>query len=196
MAVTANQLIYRADDCKAGIPVAASTTLYQGTMCFLSATGYLDDDTASGVNLFAGINIKYIDNSSGSAGDVSAEVWTDGVFKLTGSGFSQASVGQKVYATDNATLTLDPATANSVYVGVIREYVSSTVVWVEIEPEGLPAGRNLVLYDGGTNKPGVITLYEADGTPQYLWVDADKLRIHTAFPTTAASDGAVVGTQT
>lgn len=43
--------------------------------------------------------------------------------------------------------------------------------------------------------PGVVVLYEADGTAQYLWVDSGKLRIHSSAPSTAASDGSVVGSQ-
>lgn len=131
MAVTANQLIERQDECRSGGPVAESTTLYAGALTFLNASGYYDDDTASGVNRFAGININYVDNSGGSNGDKSCEVYNRGVFKLTGSGFAQTSVGKPVYASDNYTLTLTP-TASTVLVGIIREYISATVVMVEI----------------------------------------------------------------
>jgi len=133
MAVTANQLIARAEGCKVGMPVAASTRIYQGTLVF-AAGGYADDDTASGANRFAGIAIEEKDNSSGSAGDLTVEVWKEGVFELTGSGFAQTSVAKDVYASDNYTLTLTP-TASTVRVGTIVEYVSSTRVRVEINPE-------------------------------------------------------------
>jgi hypothetical protein len=58
MAVTANQLIKRQEGCKRSYPVAASTHIYQGTNVFINANGYADDDTATGVNGFAGIAIS------------------------------------------------------------------------------------------------------------------------------------------
>lgn len=136
MAATANKpLTNTGEPAREGCPVAASTRLYQGCMSFYNATGYLDDDTASGVNRFAGVNIKEVDNSSGSAGDVSAEVFTEGSHVFEGSGFTQASVGQRVYATDNFTVTCTAATAGAVYIGVCKEYISSTKIRVEIDPE-------------------------------------------------------------
>src|SRR5688572_10618887 len=111
MAVTANQLIERADGNKKGYPVAASTYLYQGALSFVNSSGYLDDDTASGVNAFAGVNIEAKDNSAGSNGDLSTEIWKTGDFLLTGSGFGQSSVGLPVYAIDNYTLTLTQTTS-------------------------------------------------------------------------------------
>src|SRR5688500_4778707 len=127
MAVTANQMISRADGNKMGFPVATATHLYQGALNFVNSGGYLDDDTASGVNAFDGINIEDKDNT-GADGAVWTEVWRTGNFLLTGTGFGQTSVGLPVYATDNYTLTLTQTTAGAVYVGKIVEYVSSTKV--------------------------------------------------------------------
>lgn len=135
MAVTANQLTKRQEGCRVHYPVAASTTLYEGTLGFRSVTGYLDDDTATGANRFGGILVSYVDNASGSAGDVKGEVYTDGVFELVGTGFTQASVGLPVYATDNYTITNDPS-ASGVYIGQCVGYVSSTKILVDIDPDG------------------------------------------------------------
>lgn len=135
MAVTANQLTKRQEGCRKSYPVAASTTLYEGALSFLSVTGYIDDDTATGVNKFAGVNVAYVDNSSGSAGDVQGEVYADGVFELTGTGFTQASVGLDVYATDNYTVTCAPS-ASGVKIGRCEGYVSSTKILVDIDPDG------------------------------------------------------------
>jgi hypothetical protein len=131
MAVTANQLITRQDGLRKGYPVAASTTLYEGTLVFL-ASGYADDDTASGANAFGGVAIAKIDNSAGSSGDLNVECHTEGVFRLVGSGFSQATVGSLIYATDNYTVTTT-ATGNSVLIGKCVGYVSSTVIDVKID---------------------------------------------------------------
>lgn len=131
MAVTANQLIKRQGTCKGTAPVAASTTIYQGTLVF-GASGYADDDTASGLNPFLGVAIEKKDNSSGSAGDLNLELWKGGVFELSGSGFSQSSVGDPVYATDNYTITTTPTEAG-VKIGTVSEYVSATKARVQIE---------------------------------------------------------------
>lgn len=133
-AVTANQLLRRRDCNKNGGPVAASTTLYQGTMAFVNATGYIDDDTASGVNKFAGIVPVQVDNSSGAAGDLDTDLFAEGQFLLTGSGFTQADVGKPVFATDNNTIVLAPTDA-AVYVGTVATFESTTTLWVRLDTE-------------------------------------------------------------
>lgn len=132
MAVTANQLITRQDSDRAGYPVAASTTIYQGTLAFVNASGYLDDDTANGANKFAGVSVELCDNSSGANGDLKVDVWCEGKFELTGSGFAQTDIGKPAYATDNYTVTANP-TDGAVYIGIIKEYVSATKVVVELD---------------------------------------------------------------
>ena len=131
MSVTTDQLINRGDTRYMGGVVAAATILYGGTMVFVNASGYLDDDTNSGANKFAGIAPERYDNSGGANGEVKAKIENQGYFVLSGSGFTQADVGAKVYASDNYTLT-KTAAGNS-FVGVIREYISATQVKVEIK---------------------------------------------------------------
>lgn len=132
MAVTANQLIKRQDECRKSYPVEESTRIYEGTIAFVNASGYLDDDTASGVNKFAGIAIVEADNSSGADGDKNCEVWTEGVFELTGSGFTQADVGKNAFATDNYTITVADG-ASAVRIGVVAGYVSATKLMVRLD---------------------------------------------------------------
>jgi hypothetical protein len=133
MAVTADQLITRSDFDRGGGPVYQSTILYGGTFVFWNSGGFLDDDTASGANKFAGMAVKRYDNSAGADGDIQADIWTTGGFTVTGSGFAQSSVGLDCFATDNYTATLT-STGNSVRIGRIIEYISSTKVRVEIAP--------------------------------------------------------------
>lgn len=175
MSVAANQLITRGTGCRGNHPVAGSTRLYQGTLAFLNASGYLDDDTASGVNRFAGVNEKDVDNSSGSAGDLRAETLRDGQFLLVGAGFALTSVGQDVYATDNYTLTLNGSAPGAVYVGQITEYVSATKVWVELDPrEAKRKSAATVAAAGSTQSDAaqltadVNTVTGADGTKGVL----------------------------
>ena len=130
MAVTANQTVKRQEGCRGSGPVAAAIAIYEGTLVFSTVLGYITNVIASGVNAFEGIAVKAADNSSGAAGDKKAEFWKDGVFELTGSGFSQATVGVPIYATDNYTVTTSGEAA--VYIGQCVGYVSSTKILVRI----------------------------------------------------------------
>lgn len=136
MAVTANQLIKRRDDGRASGPVAASVRLYEGTLVYITAAGYLTNVVASGANRFFGIATKDYDNSSGSAGDVFAECFTDGVFDLVGSGFAQTQAGEDIYGSDNFTITT--TSTNMSYIGPCVEYVSATVLRVRLMPIHTP----------------------------------------------------------
>lgn len=131
MPVTTDQLINRGDCRYTEQPVAASTVLYGGTLVFTNSGGFADDDIAAGANTFAGIVTRRYDNSGGANGDITAQIENRGQFVLTGSGFTQADVNVKVYATDNYTLT--KTSTNNVFVGVIREVISATQVKVEIK---------------------------------------------------------------
>lgn len=137
MAATTNQLIEaQAAGGLIGVPVAASTTIYQGTMNFFNRTsgaqeGYLTGDDNGGANTFAGIARAEVDNSAGSAGDKDAELYTEGSFVLTGSGFTQANNGDIAYATDNYTVT--PSSGSAVRIGRFVEYISATRMRVKID---------------------------------------------------------------
>jgi hypothetical protein len=137
MAVTANQVIEKREG-RRSYPVAASVHIYEGTLVFLTAAGYATDVTATGVNGFVGVAVGEQDNSSGSAGDLTVEVWAEGEFVLQGTGFAQADVGSKVYAEDNYAVGVSISTA-SVPIGMVTEYISSTKIRVDIDPVGVGA---------------------------------------------------------
>lgn len=156
MAVTANQVIEKREG-RRSYPVAASVHIYEGTLVFLTAAGYATDVTATGVNGFVGVAVGEQDNSSGSAGDLTVEVWADGEFVLQGTGFAQADVGSKVYAEDNFTVGVSISTA-SVPIGMVTEYISSTKIRVEIDPVGV----------GALPVAALTTItHTAPGTPDY-----------------------------
>lgn len=131
MAVTANQTLRRRDGNRANYLAAAATYFYAATLAFINEAGYLVSIVNSGVNKFAGLVVKEVDNSAGAAGDLNVEVMVDrDVVLLTGTGFTQATVGRKIYATDNYTITTNPT--NAVYIGRCVEYYSTTQVYVQI----------------------------------------------------------------
>ena len=133
MAVTAEQRMKIQGPRHTGFgPVITSVVLYGGTMVFVDAsTGYLTNDDDGGANAFAGIAKRTYDNSSGSSGDIDAELYTECDIELTGSGFDQADNHVDIYATDNYTITTTGTSAT--YIGRSVAYVSSTKLIVRIE---------------------------------------------------------------
>ncbi len=158
MAVTANQLIKRQEGCKRSYPVEESTRIYQGTLVFVNAAGYACDVTATGVNAFVGVAAAEADNTSGADGAIEVEVFTDGDFELTGTGFAQTDVGMPIYADDNYACVVSLG-STSVRVGRVVRYVSSTKHIVSIQPSGVGSLEVAPLT--------TITPADAAGTPDY-----------------------------
>ena len=158
MAVTENKLIKRQDGAKRSYPVSASTRIYQGTLVFVNAAGNAHDETATGVNAFAGIAIAEANNTDGAAGDIEVEVYTDGDFELTGTGFALTDNAMPVYADDNYALVLTLG-ATSVRIGTIVRAVSSTKAIVAIKTGRVGALDTAALT--------TITPADAAGTPDY-----------------------------
>ncbi len=135
MAVSANQVVlmqYAENiiQCK-----AAAVNLYQNTIAFWDAsTGFITNDDNAGANAFAGIVYQQCDNSGGSAGDKVVELYTEGVFRLTGSSFAQATAGDLIYATDNFVITATSTSASRI--GRAVNYVSATQMDVMIDVLG------------------------------------------------------------
>jgi hypothetical protein len=144
MAVTANQPIRRRGTSPRirKVPVAASTILYEGTLCFEDAGGDFTGTVLEG-GTFGGIVRKMVDNSGGadaSAGGFGAkwaEVYVDTEFLLpfTGTDLVVGDIGKPAYASDNYTLT--EVATDLVPVGVITEVVSTSLAWVSIHGLGV-----------------------------------------------------------
>lgn len=110
-------------------PVKASTVLYSGTLTYIdSATGYITDDDAAGANVFFGVTRDTHDNSAGANGDINCEVYSEGIFFFSGTGFAQDDLGVSAHGVDNFTVAL---TGGSV-VGKIAEVVSATEISIKI----------------------------------------------------------------
>lgn len=113
-------------------PVKAAILLPHGRPVFVESTGYATNTSASGANKFVGIARLRADNTGGANGDISVEVFNDGEFELTGSGFAQTDVRAPVYLADNGD-GLTKSASSATYIGRISKFVSSTIVAVEIE---------------------------------------------------------------
>ena len=132
-AVTANQLLTaKCPGRKIAGKAAASQNLYANTLAF-GASGYASGDDGGGANAFLGVVVDQKDNSSGSAGDLDVELYTDGVFYLNGTSFTQGTVGSAIYAVDNYTVQTSATSASRI--GTCVEYVSATEIGVLITPQ-------------------------------------------------------------
>jgi len=118
-------------------PVGASSTIYRGAMVMHNAAGFMVPCAAESGAVFAGIAEEEVDNSTGSDGDKQCKAIHDGRFLLTGAGFTQADVGEIVYASDDETIT--KTAGSNVLVGKIQKFVSATQVWVLLENNPAPA---------------------------------------------------------
>ena len=132
MAVAENQLISREDGIVGGGPVIADKTLYIGTMCFIdAATGLYTDIINGGANKFGGIVRDFADNAGGADAAVNVNVFERSSFILPLASAAQDDVGKKVYAVDNADVSL--TATSQTYVGTITRLVDDAHVLVAID---------------------------------------------------------------
>jgi hypothetical protein len=90
------------------MPVAASTTIYQGTLVALTLLGYLVPASADPTLRVIGRAEEYVDNSAGSAGAKKCRA-SRGIFGFANSSGTGAivdlDVGRFVYAVDDSTVS-------------------------------------------------------------------------------------------
>ena len=87
------------------LPVAASTTIYAGSMVAENGSGYLVPASASNALIVVGIAQENVDNSAGSAGDENCEVKTQVVGRFAnGDSIAVAQRGDLCYAGDDQTV--------------------------------------------------------------------------------------------
>jgi len=116
-------------------PVAAAKTLYGGALVCVNAAGYLTpgDDAANLV--LAGVSHDRYDNSAGANGDIDGVVERDGLHLMNmETAITQANVGDRVYIVDDQTVDLVANVTNNVFAGVIAEYLTTTMAYIDITP--------------------------------------------------------------
>lgn len=115
---------------KRKFPLAA-VACYKGGLAMINSAGYVTPATASASNKgCVGIFVDDVDNSGGSAGDLSVEV-QEGEFLFVGVGLTQAEVGDVCYASDDQTFSNAQA-SNEPQAGKLVEYVSATSGWIAV----------------------------------------------------------------
>ena len=106
----------------------------KGALVNINAAGYATNSTDASGETFAGVAYETVDNSAGSAGDLSIRVETSGTFVFTdgGGNGAQTDVGVEFKVVDNQTIT-DAATTNSLKAGIAVESISATQVRIRID---------------------------------------------------------------
>ncbi len=133
MALSANREVnHYVDQELRTVAVAASTRVYKGALIEWGPTGYARPVTGAGQ--FVGLAYEEGDNSNGDDGDVSVRVYTMGDFGLPLAGAVQGSVGAAVYASDDATLTLDSDAAT--FVGYVQGLESAGNIVLRLAGDG------------------------------------------------------------
>lgn len=135
MALTANRDVdHYVDQELRSFQVAAAKHIYKGALVGLSAGGYAQPLVAG--DPFVGVAYEEMDNTSGSAGDVSVRVYTIGDFGMTLSGAAVTDIGRPVFASADDTLTFTGA-VNS-HVGLVQDLVTAGEIILRVDPTQAP----------------------------------------------------------
>ena len=114
---------------EAALPVQASTTIYQGGALSRDSGGEIGPLAAS--EAFVGFSGDGANNASGSAGDINAKVYTQGIVLLTITGLDDNNDGSDtVYATADDTFTLTASGAVSIGKVFEIEDLATNKAWV------------------------------------------------------------------
>lgn len=133
-ALSANAPVQRAIGDLNELPVAASATIYEGSMCTKNSSGYVNVLAVS--ERFAGHAFAKVDNSSGLDGAKKVKLYKGKYcLEVTLSGVAVTDVGKNVYATDDATLSL--TRTDGVFVGKVARYVTTNTCVVEFDALGV-----------------------------------------------------------
>jgi hypothetical protein len=109
------------------LPIAAQKVL-RGSLACINASGYaIKGANTAGYRFTGGYFTDEVDNSAGSAGDLSCEIALPRIMKIATSGAGQSSIGRTVYLTDDNTVQF---TETYVPVGICVDYESATSIWV------------------------------------------------------------------
>lgn len=142
-AVSADRAAKRSDSLIKAYAVAATTTIYKGTLVGVNSAGYLVSMSDASSLTFVGVAFEGKDNSAGLDGAVKCRVYSEGEFEFgyIGGDATIALVGDVMYAQTNADVDEDVGlTTNDYPVGFCVEVVSTTKVRVRIASHVRAAG--------------------------------------------------------
>ena len=126
------------------LPVRASTCIYEGAAVGDDGTGYARGLVAG--DEFRGFCIRQADNSATATnGAINVQVRSSGKAQLAVTSLAITSVGAQVFASDDATFTLDSNNGANTYIGTVYRYVSAGVGIVSFAAKGDRADESVTL---------------------------------------------------
>ena len=170
---------------------AAAVHIYaMGAVGMALGTGYVGPLSTGTYNRFVGFAMEEVDNSSGTAGDLTVEVYDlDGEeVELTITSVAITDWMKDVYATADGTFTLTQ-TATAVYIGTVSRYVKANTARVRIHPWGYN-------WDSYTFSRLANTTTSATHTLSFPYSITVKSVYKGALVGVVTSTGAAVGTVT
>lgn len=135
-ALTAAKVVPHKEPARIVSMKMGAVKLWQGSLCMIiAAAGYAVAATPTAASIFAGIAAETVDNSAGSAGDKSIQLFQTGLHEIAISGVAVTDIGKKVYAeTSNPSDCKDASdtpTANGQCIGRTVN-VENSKAWVDI----------------------------------------------------------------
>jgi len=87
------------------------------------------------------------------------------------------------------------ATTSTISVVVAELDCTNVATVINFGSASSTTGSKVSVFDGSTNQPGAVAFFADDGNDFFLWAaSAGALRLHSAYPTDADSDGVAIGT--
>jgi hypothetical protein len=117
----------------------AAMTLYVGQFICNDTTGYAVAASDTAAYPFLGICSQYQDAQKSAAatsdGDNYVKVFTKGLHRVTVTSVAITDINKPVWLSDDNTLVLTPT---NIFVGYVREYVTTSTAYVELDPLNPP----------------------------------------------------------
>lgn len=159
--------------------VAAATKLYAGTMVCLDASGDAVAATATAVGHCVGVATEQVDNSAGSAGDLTITVET-GVHFFTNDTNAVADTDNGMLCAVKDNQTVQQTDDGAVIAGIVDEVVTGGVyVYIPGIPlayQVIPGATSLeaVSAPGGCDPDVFLTRLSVDGTDAFTMADGTR----------------------
>ena len=125
----------RKDGILVPTPMVADDIVYGGSLAAVNAAGYLLPASDTAGLIMHGVADARSDNTGGAAGDISCNVRRRGLFLFKmATAITQANVGDNVFIADDNSVDLAANVDNNILAGVIAEFYSVNLAWIDITP--------------------------------------------------------------